>query len=538
MSTRLSNAPARSEPFRPFFWVDEQFRISGWPDVTARALRRSARDVIGRHCWEILGSGPQPLLSAQCERCRVLHGATSGMRGDGLTASTAPGGCAVLPLQGPAREALVWLPLSRIAAGAAGSTQLEGLVIRGALAGRLGSIEGTLDGLRRACAADDCELFLLDASEGDVFLVDCQGTDREAFLQQTRMPLGVGYPGKITLSQTPLYTNRFQHDRLFQRSEVKRRGIRSFLGIPLLHAGRPLGYIGLGWRNASVPMEWGLKVLEDVKTLMPIALRGQYLPARGADAPAARLVIRCFGPFEVLQNGRKIPPDAFGRRKALELLKILILQRGVPAHRDQLAEMLWPGVAARSGANRLHVVVNVLRSTIESGRGNRASKYILCRDDHYFFNTAAPHSVDMHDFLELVANARSAQRQGAEDRALTLFEDAIGLYRGDLFADDTGSESFEMHRVQLRHSYLDAVRAVASAKTGRSRDDEAIGVLRAALAFEPVAVDLQETLIGRLARAGRIAEARQQYEGCRIALRRHLDMEPPPRIHALKKLLY
>jgi DNA-binding SARP family transcriptional activator len=519
--------------------VDDHFRIRGWPEVTARALHRPARTAVGRHCWEVIADGPHSRSSAPCQGCLVLHGASGNPSGeDGLPVKAAPGGCAVLPLPGPTREAIVWLPLARIASGTAGSTHLEGLILRGALAGRLDSIESTLDGLRRACAADDCELFLVDSSGREVFLVDCEGTDREAFLEQTRMPLGAGYPGTVTLSQKPLFTNRFQHDRLFLRNEVKRCGIRSFLGIPLLHAGRPLGYIGLGWRNASVPMDWGLRVLEDVKTLMPIALRGRYLPTRSAEAPSARLAIRCFGPFEVFQNGRKIAPEAFGRRKALELLKLLILQHGVPAHRDKLAELLWPGVAAHSGANRLHGVVNVLRSTIEAGRSNRASEYIVCRDDHYHFNTTAPHSVDMHDFLELIAEARSAQRHGAEDHAMALFESAIELYRGDLFADDTESESFEMHRVQLRHSYLDAVRAVAASRIRHNHDDEAIRVLRAALALEPVAIDLQESLIAQLARAGRIAEARQQYESCRVALRRYLDMEPPARTRALEKLLY
>jgi DNA-binding SARP family transcriptional activator len=537
MHSRASDTSAQDEPFRPFFVVDERFRIRGWPEVTARALHRPARMAIGRFCWEVTSTAPAPRPGERCQCCAALQSPADGA-GSEASPAAAPDGCAVLPLPGPTRRAIIWLPLSRIATGAAGSTQMEGLVIRGALAGRLDSIEGTLDGLRRACAADDCELFLLDASGREVFLVDCEGPDRDAFLQQTRMPLGAGYPGKVTQSQKPLFTNRFQHDRLFLRDAVKRRGIRSFLGVPLLHAGRPLGYVGLGWRNASVPMEWGTKVLEDVKSLIAVALRGRYLPARTAEAPAARLVIRCFGPFEVLQNGHKIPPEAFRRRRALELLKILILQRGVPVHRDQLVEQLWPGAAAGSGANRLHGVVSALRSTIEAGRSKRSSHYIVCREDHYLFNTAAPQSVDLHDFLELIAAARSAQRQGAEDHALTLFEDAMGLYRGDLFADDTGNESFEMHRVQLRHSYLDAVRAVTAARVRRNQIDEAARVLRAALALEPVAVDLQELLIGQLARVGRIVEARQQYESCRVALRRYLDMEPPPKIRALEKLLY
>ena len=56
--------------------------------------------------------------------------------------------------------------------------------------------------------------------------------------------------------------------------------------------------------------------------------------------------------------------------------------------------------------------------------------------------------------------------------------------------------------------------------------------------MEPVDVDLQEMMINQLSRLGRHSEARQQYESCRIALRRQLDMEPPERMRALEQLFH
>ena len=117
-------------------------------------------------------------------------------------------------------------------------------------------------------------------------------------------------------------------------------------------------------------------------------------------------------------------------------------------------------------------------------------------------------------------------------------EDALGLYRGCLFADSDDSEVFEMHRVRLRHSYLDAVRAVARWKLRHDAHEDGIRVLQTALALEPDAVDLQEMLIAELLATGRLSEARQQYESCRVALRRYLDMDPPPRTRALTRQLY
>jgi two-component SAPR family response regulator len=527
----------RGEPFRPFFWVDGQFRVRAWPDVTARACHRPARAAIGRHCWEVVGPHGHARRRGPCAACPILEAGAAGAAEPVDAFDPPPDRCAALPLAGPDREAIVWLPLSRLARGTAGGARIEALVLRGALAGRLDSIESMLDGLRRACGADDCELFLIAASGQEVYLVDCAGRDREAFLEQTRMPLGTGYPGTVAMTRKPMFTNRFQQDRLFLRDAVKRRGIHSFLGFPLLQAGKPLGYVGLGWRHATVSMDWSLKLLEDVEPLLPLALRNRP-PAPGEAGAVADLGLRCFGAFEILCNGHPVPLATFPRRKAVDLLKILVLQRGVPMHRDQLIELLWPGVTPQVGMNRLHGVLNVLRSQLEPGRRPGASSYVVSRDDRYHFNTAARLSVDLYDFLDLVADARRARRRGDPELAVGRLEEAVGLYRGTLFADADDNELVDLHRVRLRHAYLDAVRTVAGWKLRHDAHAEGIQVLQTALALEPDAVDLQEMLIAELLAAGRLSEARQQYESCRVALRRYLDMDLSPRTRMLTRLLY
>jgi len=522
----------RTESFRPFFWVDANFQVRAWPEATARALHVPARAALGRPCRELIGE--TGARAACCDRCpgavhvRVASGA-------GAPGEAPQGRCSIAPLSGQAGGALVWLPLSSIVAGGQASARLEGLIARGALAGRLGSVADMLEGLRCLVGADDCELFVLEATGKEVILVDCEGPDRDAFMERTRMPLGSGYPGAVTLLQRPLFTNEFQRDPLFLRESVKRRGIRSFIGVPLVGGDGPLGYVGVGWRDESVPITWGLRLLEEVKSLVSIALPPRLRPAGDAVRPAP-LVVRCLGPFEVQRAGRRIPQEAFGRRKALQLFKCLLLNRGTPVHRDRLVEMLWPDAAPRAGANRLHGVVNALRSAIETNRGPRASAYILCRDDRYCFNSDAPHRVDLHDFLDLVQAARGARRRGEDTLAAGSLEEALHLYRGDLFADPE-DDLFESQRVRLRHTYLDAARMLAELRVCTGRIDEAIWTLRGALDVEPVAIDVYESLITLLVRTGRIGEARQQYECCRSALRRYLDMEPPPRTRALEKLL-
>lgn len=530
-----SDSGQSGAPFRPLFWVDESFCVREWPEATARALRVPAREAVGRPCREVIGGNAA--AAARCASCPVSRGASTA--DFNATSMGAPHGhCAIAPLPGRDGGAIAWLPFSEIVPAEAAGTRLEQLVARGVLSERLDSIADTLEGLRRVVAADDCELFLVEPSGRELFLVDCEGPDREAFMERTHLPIGVGYPGTVALLQRPICTNDFQHDRLFTRQAVKRRGIRSFIGVPLLRGGRSFGYVGVGWRDDSVPIDWGLRLLEDVKLLLPIALGRQATPMRLAPR-TGQLVVRCFGTFEITCGGNRIAPEAFKRRKAVQLLKFLLLQRGAPVHRDRLVELLWPEAGARAGANRLHGVVTALRSALEATREPRASAYVVCRDDRYSFNVDVPHRVDVYDFLDLAEAARDAQRCGQDERAVELLEQALRLYRGDLFAEDAESaddDLFEHRRIRLRQTCLDSARMLAEMHLRRGRADEAIRILRDALEIDPLASDLHERLILLLARSGRLAEARQEHGRCLETLRRCLDMDPPARIRALEKL--
>ena len=84
----------------------------------------------------------------------------------------------------------------------------------------------------------------------------------------------------------------------------------------------------------------------------------------------------CFGGFDVRLQGRTVPPEEFIRRKALLLLKILVMSAGNPVHRDALVEGLWPGVDPRSGVNRLHGVLHALRNATEPFKEQRRWIYV------------------------------------------------------------------------------------------------------------------------------------------------------------------
>jgi DNA-binding SARP family transcriptional activator len=229
--------------------------------------------------------------------------------------------------------------------------------------------------------------------------------------------------------------------------------------------------------------------------------------------------------------------DGFARRKAAQVLAALVLARGGTVPREQLVERIWPEAPPGAGANRLHGVVNALRSALEPQRDPRHSRYVLADEAGYRLDLSLPHAVDLYDYLDAIDAGRAALREGNEALAARRFDAAVRLYRGDLFADETADEPVETQRVHQRHAYLDAVRALVRIELRRGAAGNAIWVLRSALSIEPVALDLQETLITQLALADRLGEAREQYERCCAVMRNQLDMEPSAHLRTLEQLL-
>lgn len=436
-------AQSRSEYFRPYFVVDEHMRVQVWPDVTAHALGIPAQEAAGRPCWQLLGD------SVDCRGCR--------RRISPVFASPAVS-CARLRASAGDRGWVIWTPPTLISEGPIGSGLIESVLVRGVLVEGLTrcSLEDTLEEIRQACAANDCELFLRDTGQPDVVMRGCVGQDRDAFLECTRMPVGVGYPGRVTATGRPLFTNAFQRDRRFRRNAVKHCGVRSFIGVPLFENGAPIGYLGLGWKDAPIPLDWGMRLLEAVRPIAVAAVRSvESSPFAGAAPPVAE--VRCLGAFALVAGGRVFGSIDFPRRKALDLLRHLLLARGAALSRDILIERLWPEVDPRTGANRLHVTLHALRGVLGQAIPGVGGELIKCRHSDYRLDPTALGRVDAFEFADAVEDVRRHIRAGTADGALERLEEVLPLYRGDLFPE-AEDMAFEAPRQRFRELNREALR--------------------------------------------------------------------------------
>lgn len=251
--------------------------------------------------------------------------------------------------------------------------------------------------------------------------------------------------------------------------------------------------------------------------------------------PAApRLRIRCFGHFEIEIDGQRLPSSTFQRRDALTLLKILVLRAGKQVHRAKINEWLWPDVDERVGVNRLHGVVHALRAVVEPYAAERRWKYVLNEGDTYSFRPDDSTSVDLIEFQKYIALAQSGLRDGYfTPNVAQYLEQAVELYRADLFEDDQYSEWCDVERTALQREFVDALASLARSYLTLGDAKQAINTLRRALVHDPSREDLHQELIRCLVRLKRYQEAREQVRDCVRHLREDLGVAPSADTQAL-----
>ena len=333
---------------------------------------------------------------------------------------------------------------------------------------------------------------------------------------------------------------------------------RSTACIPIRHRDEPVGLIQLVYRDAepqpptrhlSLLLEFAshagtmLSLVQSgidqgqragppmVATVQPVAAVGPSAPRRAFSEPYLR--IRCLGSFEIERNGKLLVPQAFKRRKAVTLLKILVLHGGAPVAKESLIEWLWPESEAESGLNRLHGIVHALREVIEPIASGNDWQVIHYDGEHYRFDPLEPCWIDLVEFDTARKAGQQAEKADQIPEALSAYDEALRLYRGDLYEEERFAEWVLLDREYWKETYLGLLQRVAGYHNRNGDRDHAIGRFQQIVREDPLRETVQRQLIEALWRAGRRDEALLQYERFAQQLRCELDIAPLPETESL-----
>jgi predicted ATPase/DNA-binding SARP family transcriptional activator len=156
-----------------------------------------------------------------------------------------------------------------------------------------------------------------------------------------------------------------------------------------------------------------------------------------------RVEICLLGRFEVVVEGDPIPDEAWRRRDAGALVKLLALSSGHRMPREQVLDALWPDLLVDQAAPRLHKAAHFARTALGHRDGVVLSSEV----------------VSLFPGADVVVDVDRFDVAGAADD-LAMAEQAVERYRGALLPDDLYEPWTEGPRERLRLRYLELLGAL------------------------------------------------------------------------------
>ncbi|MFJ4988852.1 ATP-binding protein [Streptomyces sp. NPDC088732] len=243
----------------------------------------------------------------------------------------------------------------------------------------------------------------------------------------------------------------------------------------------------------------------------------------------ASLRLQVLGPLRIWRDGAELDP---GPPQQAYLLAVLLARAGEPVSIGELVDLIWAEDVPASAVNILQKYVGALRRLLEPALAAREpGSYLRRRGSAYLFE-AAPGTLDVVRFRELVAEAegRVAERQPAA--ALDGYLEAVGLWQGSagdgVAYGSTGMAIFAGLDDEFHHACL----AAAELATRLGRPQRVLPSLHMAARMAPLHERVQASLIGALAAAGQPAEALSVFRTVRARLAEELGVAPGPALVA------
>jgi DNA-binding SARP family transcriptional activator/tetratricopeptide (TPR) repeat protein len=239
--------------------------------------------------------------------------------------------------------------------------------------------------------------------------------------------------------------------------------------------------------------------------------------------------IRVLGPFEVVVGGHQI--DVGGPRPRA-LLAVLASAGGRPVSVPTLVDQLWSDREPPDAARTVRTYVSRLRRALRDGAG--ADELIATRPPGYALPLESD-AVDAGRFERLAADGRRALREGKPGPAAERLAGALGLWRGDAYAEFADVPALAAEGSRLERLRLTAMEDRVEADLAVGLGAELIAELETLIGRHPGHERLWGQLMTALYRAGRQADALSTYQRARAALVEVSGVEPSPALQAMQR---
>ena len=236
-----------------------------------------------------------------------------------------------------------------------------------------------------------------------------------------------------------------------------------------------------------------------------------HICCRGPSMRRVFVQVRLLGGFAVVVGGRTVPSEAWNRRQAAALVKLLALAPQGRLHRERVIDALWPEATLEAGCPRLYKAAHYARRAC----GDQDA-VVLVHEVVALFPGATVEA-DAVAFEAAAAAALSGSEVSPDECAAAL------ECAGDLLPDDLGEPWLDEPRERLRLLRADLLR-------GAHRWEDL-------LRLEPADEESHVELLREAVLRGDRGEGLRRYARMEQALDSELGISPPPEAVVLRERL-
>jgi len=240
--------------------------------------------------------------------------------------------------------------------------------------------------------------------------------------------------------------------------------------------------------------------------------------------PPAPLRVVMLGGLRVWQGSRRIDRGALRRRRAGELLALLLLAPGRSLAFEAIAEALWPDKDPAGAQALFHHATSALRRALEPDLPDKfASRYLEVEEGRAALHLPPGSTLDCEDFA---AHCRRGE-----------WEAALALSGGELLPEFAYADWATMPRQQVARECQRALLAVAQAGLAQGAFQAAIDACHRLLALEPWHEQAVELGMRACLALNDLTGARRLYRELEKRLHDELGVAPQAELQALYRAL-
>jgi DNA-binding SARP family transcriptional activator/tetratricopeptide (TPR) repeat protein len=241
------------------------------------------------------------------------------------------------------------------------------------------------------------------------------------------------------------------------------------------------------------------------------------------------LVFTLLGGFGLRRGSFTVDDEAWERRVAQRLVRLLLVRRDAPVSEDVLFEAFWPDKPADAARRGLQVAVSSARAVLDPPGAERTSIDVSQRS--YRLRLRPADSVDSDEFERAAAAALATN--GPE--RIALLEVATSRWTGEPLPEDRYEDWAIAWRERLLDLYGQVLGALGDGHAAAGDHGRAIDASRRAVEVDPLDEGAHRRLMLSYARSGRRGHALRQFLACRRALVDGLGVEPAEETAVLQR---